>query len=124
MLLVVVAAEVEVEVAEADEPVAAGLDHDFSTFKVKELIWRNFCKKYLVLPWPTWSSLTELRHWRGDGIADVGDFRDDESDDYCDGDYCDDRDGGDDDDGDDGRDVDGDKAEEVIRSSCCYDGFL
>ena len=38
MLLVVVAAEVEVEVAEADEPVAAGLDHDFSTFKVKELI--------------------------------------------------------------------------------------
>ena len=31
MLLVVVAAEVEVEVAEADEPVAAGLDHDFST---------------------------------------------------------------------------------------------
>ena len=31
MLLVVVAAEVEVEVAEADELVAAGLDHDFST---------------------------------------------------------------------------------------------
>ena len=77
-------------------------------------------------PWPTWSSLTELHHWRGDGIADVGDFRDDFHDDESDGDYCDDcddRDGGDDDDGD-GRDVDGDKAEEVIRSSCYYDGFL
>ena len=75
-------------------------------------------------PWPTWSSLTELHHWRGDGIADVGDFRDDFHDE-SDGDYCDDCDDDrDDDGGDDGRDVDGDKAEEVIRSSCCYDGFL